>query len=99
MHGTSATPDPGMVRLLAKAHQVQRRLMTSQHASLKAFAAEEGMTGSYITRLVRLAWLAPDLTHAILHGRHPPEMTALKLMQSGPLPIDWQEQRVMLGFA
>lgn len=73
--------------------------MAGQHASLTAFAAEQGMTGSYITRLVRLAWLAPDITQAILHGSHPPEVTAIKLMQSGPLPIDWQQQRLLLGLA
>jgi hypothetical protein len=33
-----------------------------------------------------------------LHWRQPPALTAIKLMQSGPLPSDWSEQRAMLGF-
>ena len=97
--GPGAKPDATMVRLLAKAHQVQRRLLKGEHANIEAFAHQEQMTGSYIARLVRLAWLAPDITQAILTGRHPPALTAIRLMQSGPLPVDWQAQRVMLGFA
>lgn len=96
---TRAKPDPGMVRLLAHAHEVHRRLLQGRHASIKEFAEQEQMTGSYVARLIRLAWLAPDITQAILTGDQPPTLTAIRLMQSGPLPIDWQEQRRMLGFA
>jgi len=94
----AGNPDAGMVRLLAQAHQVHRRLIQGTHASIAEFAAREQMTGSYITRLLRLVWLAPDITQAILTGRHPPALSTIKLMQSGRLPSDWTQQRAMLGF-
>jgi len=94
----ASNPNAGMVRLLAQAHQVHRRLIQGTHASIAEFAAHEQMTGSYITRLLRLVWLAPDITQAILTGRHPPALSAIKLMQCGPLPADWAQQRRMLGF-
>ncbi|MCW3474913.1 recombinase family protein [Limobrevibacterium gyesilva] len=94
----AAQPNAGLTRLLVQAHQMQRRLLQGKHRSIAEFANQEQMTGSYISRLVRLAWLAPDITQAILSAQHPPALTAIKLMQSGPLPLDWQEQRAVLGF-
>ena len=91
-------PNPGLVRLLAQAHQMQRRLLQGEHASITAFAQQEQMTGSYVARLIRLAWLAPDIVQAILHGVQPPALTVMTLMLSGPLPMEWREQRRLLGF-
>ena len=57
------------------------------------------MVASYATRLFRLTLLAPDIVSAILGGKHPPELTARKLMGDTRLPLDWNEQRQSLGFA
>jgi len=56
------------------------------------------MSSSYFTRLLRLSFLAPDITQAILLGRHPVDLNARKLMADTRAPIDWQEQRARLGF-
>ena len=56
------------------------------------------MSPSYFTRLVRLSYLAPDITHAILDGRQPRDLTAEKLLDSR-LPLAWHDQRTALGFA
>ncbi|MEP0324707.1 hypothetical protein [Bauldia litoralis] len=49
---------------------------------------------------MRLPWLAPDITDAIVNGRQPPRLTAQKLIRlSALLPIQWPEQRQLLGFA
>jgi len=48
---------------------------------------------------LRLTSLAPDVVTAIVDGRNPPQLTAKKLMRLSPqLPIDWSEQRQLLGF-
>ena len=57
------------------------------------------MVASYATRLFRLTLLAPDIVNAILSGRHPPDLTARKLMDDSRLPLDWNEQRQSLSFA
>lgn len=62
-------------------------------------AKAEGVVPSYATRLFRLMILAPDIVSAILSGRHPPELTARRLMDDTRLPLDWNEQRHRLGFA
>jgi site-specific DNA recombinase len=63
---------------------------------LREIAAEEGVVGSYVSGLVRLAFLAPDMVTAILNGRHPPQLTANRLMDDTRLPLDWSTQRELL---
>ena len=64
-----------------------------------ALAKREGVSPSYFTRLVRLSYLAPDITEAILDGRQPHDLTADKLLAHSRLPLGWHEQRTMLGIA
>ena len=52
-----------------------------------------------MTRLVRLAYLSPEITRAILDGRQPVDLTAAKLKRTHTLPLDWDQQKVVLGFA
>ena len=64
-----------------------------------ALAKRQGVSPSYFTRLVRLSYLAPDITQAILEGRQPRELNADKLLAHSRLPLAWSEQRTALGFA
>ncbi len=93
-----ANPDPGLVRVLVRAHVVRDRLLADKSLTLDDIAKSEGMVPSYATRLFRLTLLAPDIVSAILGGKHPPELTARKLMDDTRLPLDWNEQRRSLGF-
>lgn len=97
-NGVHDTPDPGLIGLLVKAHRFQQKLLRGNKASVVALAAEEGITGSYFTRLLRLSWLAPDIAAAVLDGRHPPSLTVGRLMEGATLPLDWPAQRSALGF-
>jgi hypothetical protein len=90
--------DPSLVRLVAKAWALREALVSTRAASLTAFAAEQGVSQSYATRLIRLAWLAPDIVEAILGGCQPANLTATRLMRDTRIPTGWQEQRQALGF-
>ena len=91
-----ANVDPVLVRLLLRAHAIRARLLEEPSLTLKEIAAEEGISSSYVTRLFRLAFLAPDIVTAILNGRHPPQLTANRLMDDTRLPLDWTAQRELL---
>ena len=91
-----ANVDPVLVRLLVRAHAIRARLLEDPSLPLKEIAAEEGISSSYVTRLLRLAFLAPDIVTAILNGRHPPQLTANRLMDDTRLPLDWTAQRELL---
>jgi site-specific DNA recombinase len=93
-----ATPDTGLVRLLVRANAIRNQLLTDRSLTLDDIAKTEAVVPSYATRLFRLTILAPDIATAILSGRHPPELTARRLMDDTRLPLDWNEQRRRLGF-
>jgi len=97
--GQSAEPDPTLIKLVLKTEALRTTLMTGGVASIEEIAKRQGVTSSYVTRLLRLAFLAPDITAAILHGRHSPELTGATLLRHSRLAFDWGRQRVMLGFA
>ena len=66
---------------------------------LPDIARDERVTAAYIYTLLRLPWLAPDITAAIVNGRQPQQLNAKALMRKASrLPADWAEQRTLLGF-
>ena len=90
-------PDRTLIRLIVKAQHLRQRLMT-ERLGVGELAASEGVTASYVSRVLRLAYLAPDILTAILTGRQPVGLTANKLANDSRLPIAWPEQRRVLGF-
>ena len=92
-----ATPDTGLVRLLVRANAIRNQLLADRSLTFEDIAKAEGVVPSYATRLFRLTVLAPDIVSAILSGRHPPELTARRLMDDTRLPLDWNEQRRASG--
>ncbi len=91
-------PDTGLVRLLVRANAIRNRFLADRSLTFEDVAKSEGVVPSYATRLFRLTILAPDIVSAILTGKHPPELTARRLMDDTRLPLDWNDQRRRLGF-
>jgi DNA invertase Pin-like site-specific DNA recombinase len=94
--GERAEPPRNMNRALIRAVVLARvwarDLEAGAVASIKALARGEGLCNHYTSRLLPLAYLAPDLTDAILTGRQPRNLT-LAALTSEPLPLDWAAQR------
>ena len=68
--------------------------------SIEAMASRLGVRRDYLTVLVRLSYLAPEIVRAVLMGHQPVELSATRLVKvSKNLPHDWQAQREILGFA
>jgi hypothetical protein len=95
----SAPADPTLIRLLLRGSKIRKRMFAPGEPPLEDIAAEEGVSSTYVMRLVRLTFLAPDIVAAILVGKQPAGLTANKLMADTRLPLDWREQRNTLGFA
>jgi hypothetical protein len=89
----SAIVDDTLVRLLVRAHAIRARLLQDPSLTLREIAAEEGVVSSYVSRLIRLSFLAPDMVTAIFNGRHPAQLTANRLMEDTRLPLEWKAQR------
>ena len=56
-----APADTTLIRLLVRGQKIAKRTFESNCPPLEAIAHEERITASYVTRLVRLAFLAPDI--------------------------------------
>jgi site-specific DNA recombinase len=67
----TAKPDARLVKLVIRARRFNAALLDSDEVPFAALAKREGVSPSYFTRLVRLSYLAPDITQAILDGRQP----------------------------
>jgi hypothetical protein len=95
----AAKPDARLIKLLLRACRFNATLAHGEGVLFAALAEREGVSRSYFTRLVRLSYLAPDITQAILDGRQPRDLTAEKLLAHSRLPLAWHDQRTVLGFA
>jgi site-specific DNA recombinase len=94
-----AKPNARLIKLLVRAHRFNTTLVHSDGVAFAAAVVREGVSRSYFTRVVRLSYLAPDITQAILDGRQPRDLTAQKLLAHSRLPLGWHDQRTALGFA
>lgn len=86
---SSARPDPVLVNALRAAHAMVER------DTRGVIKLESAPASPYQRRLVRLAFLAPDLQRAILAGHQPLGLTLSQLIQ-GPIPAQWAKQVALL---
>jgi site-specific DNA recombinase len=93
-----ARPNPSLIKLIVRAHLFKARLLQSAGGKFAELARREKLNRSYYSRVVRLTYLAPDITRAILDGHQPPNLTAATLLEHSGLPFAWPEQRKALGF-
>jgi hypothetical protein len=85
-----AKPDETLIRALARAHRWNRMLEQGRYGSVGELAAAEKINRAYVSRLLDLTLLAPDIQEAILEGRQPKGMQLEEL--TGAMPAEWGEQ-------
>ncbi|WP_149124014.1 Rrf2 family transcriptional regulator [Tabrizicola flagellatus] len=84
-------PDDALVKALARAFRWKRMLEAGDFATIAELAEREGIAPSYLTRVMRLTLLAPDMVAAILDSRQGPGVTLARLMNG--FPEEWESQR------
>jgi site-specific DNA recombinase len=87
-----------LLKTIARGHAFWQRLQ-SDGLNVTQLAKLEGMTVSYLTRVLRLAFLDPWIVEQIIAGRQPAKLDARKLTLSGELPMRWNHQRAFAGFS
>jgi hypothetical protein len=101
-HGRGGSEASGvdlvLIKAIARARQWFEDLVSGRAASLVEIAKAEGVTESYVGRLLPLAFLAPDIVESVLAGTQPVHVTTELLTKRVHLPIDWKEQQSLLGF-
>lgn len=92
----SRKPDETMVKAIAKARFWQSQLDSGQFSSIEQLATHKSINPSYVSRILRLNLLAPQIKEAILDGTQPRSLS-LQDMQT-PFPDLWHEQLKHFGF-
>jgi hypothetical protein len=88
----AAKLDRALVRAVVLARTWAAQLERGEVASIKALGRRNDLCQNYTARLLPLAYLAPDLTEAVLLGAQP-RSVSLAALTAQPLPLDWSEQR------
>ena len=90
---SAAEPDPSLVKALGRAHEWFGRIVRGEADGVGTIARAKRLNRGYVTRVLCLAFLAPEVTKAILEGRQPTEVTAKRLINLAlKIPIFWADQ-------
>lgn len=83
--------DNAMVKAIARAFRWRKLFETGVYGSVEEIVAAEKINDSYVSRVLRLNLLSPDIVESILNGRQPADLTLAVLMR--PFAVEWTEQR------
>ncbi len=83
--------DNTIVKALARAHRWNKLLENGRYGSAAELAAAEKINPSYVSRVLRLTLLAPDIVEAIVEGRQADGIEAAVLLR--PFSAEWEQQR------
>lgn len=86
-----------LVKAVARGREWYERLTAGEVGSRRAFRQSLDVDESYIGRIIRCAFLAPDIVECVLDGNQPPDLTLQTLQRA--VPADWSEQRRLFGLA
>ena len=92
----SRRPNPALIKGVACGYRWRSQLLAGEVGSVTELAHQAGVSSRYVIRMVRMGFLAPDIIEAILEGRQTAAVT-FEIFRN-PIPLQWSEQRLMLGF-
>lgn len=82
--------DNTLVKALVRAFRWKRMLESGEFASIAELAERERIAPTYMTRVLRLTLLSPDIVEAIVDGRQGPAMTLASVLE--PFPLEWKRE-------
>jgi len=95
---TGGKVDTVLLKTIALAHQWFEQLVSGEIKSMIELATREGVTYRFVGKIIRLAFLAPEIVEAIADGRQPPELSTELLTKHLRLPLGWDDQKRLLSF-
>ena len=82
--------DSALLKALARGFRWRKLLETGHFATIEEIAEAENINASYVSRLLRMTLLAPEIVEVILAGRQPEGLTMARAMK--PFPAEWKCQ-------
>jgi DNA invertase Pin-like site-specific DNA recombinase len=93
-----ARVDQTLLKTIVRAHKWFNDLIYGRVHNMAEIASRENVDKSYVFRVMNLAFLAPDITESIIAGQQPADLSVERLTKRIDLPLDWVQQRQILGF-
>ena len=90
--------DHKLLNLIARGYLWREQIVSSAAESAASIGDRENVLRPYVSRLINLSFLAPDIIAAIANGTAPADLSSEKLQSIDVLPLDWASRRVVLGF-
>jgi hypothetical protein len=87
--------DTALLKAIVRAHRWRQMLESGDYASSSELAKAEKVNASYLSRILRLTLIAPDIIEAMLAGRQPSTLQLDDLLM--PLPAAWFRQHSALS--
>ena len=87
--------DNTQVKAIARAFRWKRMLESGEFTTIAELAERERIATSYMTRVLRLTLLAPDIVEVILDGRPRSNVSLARGLE--PFPLEWDGQRRSFG--
>ncbi|MEQ8963168.1 MAG: hypothetical protein RLP02_35565, partial [Coleofasciculus sp. C2-GNP5-27] len=94
----TAKIDTSLIKAVIRAYKWFDDLVSGRAKSLIDIAKAEGISARYVSHVMPLAFLAPEIVEAILNGMQPVDLTAETLIKRIDVPLSWAEQNILLGF-
>ena len=91
-HFQSRSQDPHILKALGRAWAWRRRLEAGEAATIQEIAKAEGFTDRFVSRMIRLAYLSPDVLERLVISRDPPSVSVNELIEASYLP--WAEHNL-----
>ena len=87
---TRARIDSTLLKALARGFRWRKLMETGEYATIQEIADAENINPSYVSRVLRMTLLAPEIVEATMAGRQPPGLTMARAMQ--PFSMEWRRQ-------
>ncbi len=85
---------PPLMKAIARAHSWYKRIIAREISSIDQLAQESGLTRRYVRRILQFGYLSPQITEAVLTGKHRPDLTLKEFLRG--VPLDWEGQETKL---
>jgi site-specific DNA recombinase len=94
--GSKPMPNARLIKLVTHSHAWFRAVTSGEVGSINELSDQLKRSRTYVSNVIKVALLAPDITESILAGTQPIDLKSADLLKN--LPMDWSDQRRVLEF-
>ncbi len=91
--------DHGLLKTIIRAYKWFNDLVSGRVRNMAEIVSREGLDKGYVSRVISLAFLSPDIIESIIAGQQASDLSTKKLLRQINLPLNWAQQHQLLDFS